>query len=469
MKSGPAKQYFKPIQVDSIAFMITTEAFYLGECLRLIEAKWQRGASTEWKSYDFEKLSIDICEATGVSLSISTLKRVFGKVSYTNLPSAHTLNTLARFAGYEDWTTFRQQHAATPAASVSHPDPTSPATQAPATPPTAPVSSTTPASPASAPHTPSPRRTLIHWWPLLLLPIALLGYSLLNRKPGNHPLPGAAFAFTCDKAVSEGVPNSVVFHYKAPVTPTDSVFIVQTWDMRRKKAVPANGSEYSAIYYHPGYFNAKLVVDTQIVKTQNLMISSGGWLALVDNDPIPLYFTKEEIRRKEGVAVDSTTLARYHLPLLPEAPKIRLFYIKEMQGLSDADFSFETTLSNGFNQGSGVCQYVEVLIQCKNDVFIIPLAAKACIGAINLWTPGKGISSQEADLSGFGCDLTQWCTLKVVSRHRQVSFFVNGHQAASVSFPHEPSDIVGVQYRFTGTCAVRSAQFTSGDRTISLQ
>jgi hypothetical protein len=140
-----------------------------------------------------------------------------------------------------------------------------------------------------------------------------------------------------------------------------------------------------------------------------------------------------------------------------------------MGGLSDADFSFETTLSNGFNQGSGVCQYVEVLIQCKNDVFIIPLAARACIGAINLWTPGKGISSQEADLSGFGCDLTQWCTLKVVSSNRQVSFFVNGHQAASLSFPHEPSDIVGVQYRFTGTCAVRNAQFTSGNRTISLQ
>ena len=462
--------------------MITTEAFYLEECLRLIEAKWQRGSSAEWKSYDFEKLSMDICEATGVSLSISTLKRVFGKVSYTNLPSVHTLNTLARFAGYEDWTTFRQQHAPTPSASVAHPALTPPTTQAAASAPLA--SFTTPASPAADPHTPTslaprqpsgakafgaPRRTLSHWWPLILLPVALLGYSLLNRKSGSHPLPGAAFAFTCNKAVSEGVPNSVVFHYKAPVAPTDSVFIVQTWDMRRKKAVPANGSEYSSIYYHPGYFNAKLVVDTQIVKTQNLMISSGGWLALVDNDPIPLYFTKEEIRRKEGVAVDSTTLSRYHLSLLPDAPKVRLFYIKEMDGLSDADFSFETTLSNGFNQGSGVCQYVEVLIQCKNDVFIIPLAAKACTGAINLWTPGKGLSSQEADLSGFGCDLTQWSTLKVVSIHRQVSFFVNGHQAASVSFPHEPSDIVGVQYRFTGTCAVRSARFTTGDRTISLQ
>ena len=443
-----------------------SEAVYLEKCLRLIEAKWQRGASAEWKSYDFEKLSMDICESTGVSLSISTLKRVFGKVSYTNLPSVHTLNTLARFVGYEDWTAFRQQHAAP--ASI----PTIPATPASHTSTSSPTSAFASAPIPSAPHasaSPARRHPLTHWWPLLILPIALLGYSVLNRKTGNHPLPLAGFAFSCNKAVSEGVPNSVVFHYKAPVASTDSVFIVQTWDMRRKKAVPANGSEYSAIYYHPGYFNAKLVVDTQIVMTRNLMISSGGWLGLVENDPIPLYFTKDELRKKEGVGVDSATLARYHLSLLPEAPRVRLFYIKDLGNLSDADFSFETTLSNGFNQGSGVCQYVEVLIQCKNDVFIIPLVAKACIGNIYLWTPGKGITSQEADLSGFGCDLTQWSTLKVVSIHRQVSFFVNGHQAASVSFTHEPSDIVGVQYRFTGTCAVRSARFTTGDRTISLQ
>ncbi len=423
---------------------INSEASYLEKCLRLIEAKWQRGASVDWKSYDFEKLSVDIYDTTGISLSISTLKRVFGKVSYTNLPSVHTLNTLARFIGYEDWTAFRQQHASV---AEGLPQATPPATTA-----------------------PKPSRPLTHWWPLLILPIALLGYSVLNRKPGNHPLPVADFAFTINKAVTEGVPNSVVFHYKAPVTSTDSVFIVQTWDMSRKKAVPATDSVYSAIYYHPGYFNAKLVVDTQIVKTRNLMISSGGWLGLVDNDPIPLYFTKEDIQKKEGIAVDSAALARYHLSLLPEAPKVRLFYIKDMDGLNDADFSFETTLSNSFNKGSGVCQYVEVLIQCKNDVFIIPLAAKACIGDIYLWTPGKGISSQQADLSGFGCDLTQWSTLKVISSHRQVNFFVNGRRAASVSFPHEPSDIVGVQYRFTGTCAVRSAQFTtSSNRTISLQ
>jgi hypothetical protein len=247
------------------------------------------------------------------------------------------------------------------------------------------------------------------------------------------------------------------------------VFIVQTWDMSRRIAVPPTGTDYSAIYYYPGYFKAKLIVDTQIVRTHDLMITSDGWLALAEADPVPIYFKKEEVARKAGIEVDSNTLARYHLSLQPAAPKVRLFYMKDLGDLSDSDFSFETTLKTGPPQGSGVCQHVQVLIQCKNDVFIIPLAAKACIGDLGLYAAGAMASSRNADLSGFGCDLTQWTTLRVTGSHRHLTFLVNGKSAWSVNFPNDPTDIIGVQYRFAGTCAVKNARFTTANRTIDLK
>jgi len=449
---------------------------HIEECLRLIETKWQRGSREEWSSYDFEKLNTAIFDATGVSLSVSTLKRLFGKVSYANLPSVHTLNTLARFAGFEDWNDFRQRH---PIQS----DPISP------NPPAgnnsnygefAAVNSspgnTTPPAPEKSP---APAKTrLTRWWLLLLLPFAVLLYSLLSSRTPTHagpdptprPLPNLSqYEFSANKMISEGVPNSVVFHYKAPVGPADSVFIVQSWDWRRRIAVPPAGTEYSAIYYYPGFFKAKLVIDTQIVRTHDLMITSDGWLALAEGDPIPIYFRKEEVARKEGIEVDTATLARYHLPLQPSAPKIRLFYMKDLGDLNDADFSFETTLKTGPPQGSGMCQNVQVLIQCKNDVFIIPLAARACIGDLSLYAAGAAISSSNADLSGFGSDLTQWTTLRVTSVHRHLTFFVNGKPAWSANSPDAPADIVGVQYRFSGTCAVKNARFTTANRTIDLK
>ncbi len=419
---------------------------HIEECLRLIETKWQRGRREEWSSYDFEKLNTAIFDSTGVSLSVSTLKRLFGKVSYPNLPSVHTLNTLARFAGFVDWNDFRQQNPL-PATSVIVSD-----------------LSRENGTPAAA-----PRRPLTRWWPIALLPLAVLLYSLLNTRKINLLPDPTQYSFTANKIVAEGVPNSVVFHYKTPVNPTDSVFIVQTWDIRRKIAVPPTGTDYSAIYYYPGYFAAKLIVDTQIVRTHDLMITSDGWLALAEGDPIPIYFKKEEVTRKEGMEVDSATLARYQLSLQPTAPKVRLFYMKDLGDLSDADFTFETTLRTGPPQGAGVCQNVQVLIQCKDDVFIIPLAARPCIGDLNLYAAGASVGSRNADLSGFGCDLTHWTTLRVTSSQRQLTFLVNGKPAYSIRFPNDPTDIVGVQYRFSGTCAVKNARFTTANRTIELK
>ena len=62
-----------------------------------IESQLQWGESSVWNNYDFEKLSEQITEKTSVSLSVSTLKRIFGKVSYKSEPSMTTLNALAQF------------------------------------------------------------------------------------------------------------------------------------------------------------------------------------------------------------------------------------------------------------------------------------------------------------------------------------------------------------------------------------
>jgi hypothetical protein len=94
-----------------------------------------------------------------------------------------------------------------------------------------------------------------------------------------------------DKMKTEGVRNSVIFHYNARAKP-DSLFIVQTWDISRKTLVSAENNEHSAIYYYPGFFRSKLIADGQIVKTHDVWITSDQWLCLLEEEPIPIYFDK---------------------------------------------------------------------------------------------------------------------------------------------------------------------------------
>src|ERR1700761_4680811 len=98
----------------------------LEQCKRLIEASLGWGDPVSWTNEDFDTLSDRIAEKTSVRLSMSTLKRIWGKVKYDSSPTMATLNALARFAGFDGWRDFLA-HESAPATNAS---PQSPPPQA---------------------------------------------------------------------------------------------------------------------------------------------------------------------------------------------------------------------------------------------------------------------------------------------------------------------------------------------------
>src|SRR5258705_8199267 len=87
------------------------DAEYLQLCIRLIEQKLNWRPADEWRNYEFTELSEKILDSTGVNLSATTLKRIFGKLKYESLPSSATLNALSAFIGYESWMDFKSKQA----------------------------------------------------------------------------------------------------------------------------------------------------------------------------------------------------------------------------------------------------------------------------------------------------------------------------------------------------------------------
>lgn len=429
------------------------EQVHIKACLHEIATRLNWGSPANWANADFEKLADLIAAKTGVQLSVSTLKRIWGKVSYNNAPSLTTLDTLAAFLDHANWRAYQQQFRP-----PANPTPIlfpEPAEAVAALPGKNPVPVTRPRSSTIK------RKPLLYILAGILVILVLIGFMTAQRKAKPDP---SKFSYAVNKVMSEGVPNSVVFTYDATAATTDSVFIQQTWDIRRKTLVPKDKHEHSAIYYYPGYFRTRLMVGGEEVKFHNLMITSDGWLGLIENNPVPFYFKKEEYIKGDRVEVDTNTLRAYQLSLHPQAPKIRFFNQRDLGTLQNDHFTFETKLKNDFNAGTGVCQTVQVLIQCKNDIIIIPLAAKTCIGDLNLVACGTGVTSKEADLSKFGADLSQWTTLRVESRNKQMTFFVNGVQAYSLTFRNGPTGIVGLQYRFNGVGAVKDTWFRDGEK-----
>jgi hypothetical protein len=456
------------------------EQVHIKACLDAIEAQLNWGSSAKWSNYDFEKLADLIAGKTGVQLSVSTLKRVWGKVSSQHTPSLTTLHTLAQYLGYADWRAYQQQfrppvapvavtgESVTPLPGEASTSSARQNTQEDVLPSQDDSARQGTASAYSGKRSSAKRKRVVIMLTGILVLLVAIGFIAANRNTKPRKPDPAKFSFSTNKIIAEGVPNTVIFHYDATAATTDSVYIVQTWDLSRKKLVPKDKHEHSAIYYYPGFFRTKLIVDGEVVKRHDVQITSDGWLGLVENEPIPLYFRKDEYIKRDRIEIDSATLQSYNLSLHPKAPKIRLFNQRDLGSLRNDNFTFETKLKNPFSGGTNACQFVQVLVQCKDDIMIIPLAAKTCTGDLNLWAYGVGATSKEADLSRFGADLNEWTTLRVESRHQQMTFFVNGVQAYSLRFPHEPTGIVGVQYRFYGVGAVKDTWFRDSSTVYDL-
>ncbi|AEW02375.1 hypothetical protein A4D02_00040 [Niastella koreensis] len=412
-----------------------SDQYYLSRALEQIETLFNRGASDNWTTYDFEKLSDAIFDRTQVRLSVTTLKRIWGKLKYDSAPTLTTLNTLAQFAGFVDWRDFKQnEDRPVPGPETNTVNPTRSQRNV--------------------------KRLSITLAGALVLIAGVYFLFLAARHKQRQYDPGQ-FEFTTNKMISEGVPNSVIFHYTAKVKP-DSLFIVQTWDIRRKTLVSADKHNHSAIYYYPGFFRTKLIADGQVMKKHDVWITSKGWLCLLEKEPIPVYFKKELCEKNGIVEVNDSLLTPYRSASTDA--KVRFFNQRDLGDLMNDNFTFETMVKNDFDDGSNACHYAQVLIQCKDDIIIIPLAAKSCVGNLNFYFCGAGAESKFADLSGFGCDLTQWTRLRVETVNKMATIYVNNKKAYTVKFPNDPTGIVGVQYRFNGAAAVKETRFTSREK-----
>jgi len=80
-----------------------TEEELIRQCCKLIERRLNWGPGDRWSNHDFEQLGDKIFEKTKTKLSVSTLKRVWGKVNYDSVPTTSTLNALAQFSDFNDW------------------------------------------------------------------------------------------------------------------------------------------------------------------------------------------------------------------------------------------------------------------------------------------------------------------------------------------------------------------------------
>ncbi|MEQ8684852.1 MAG: hypothetical protein RIE86_06155 [Imperialibacter sp.] len=341
------------------------------ECLVEIERQLNWGPGEAWTTNDFKALSEKIHAATGTNLSVATLKRLWGTIDYQSKPTATTLNALAQYLGHENWKAY-QYASSLPKEDIQKKHASAPAKKK------------------------RPIGIIVSL--LIILPLGawLLFYISTENHEEIKSMPDSSlFSFSSKQAVSEGVPNSVIFDYDAsPASATDTVFIQQSWDERLRQQVPYDKKVHTSIYYYPGYFQAKLVINDSIVKQHPVYITSMGWLPLVEQEKVPVYFKVEEAMKGDGaLSLPLEKLTSNNIHLQPETPWTSYFYVRPFDRVKSDNLVFETEIRNDFREGAGICQHTEIHLLLAGGALIVPLAIKGCISDLAMYDVNKKIKN----------------------------------------------------------------------------
>lgn len=419
--------------------IIKNEEELITQCKNLIEAELAWGSSANWTTQDFKELSQKIFDKTSITLSPTTLKRIWGKLKYESAPTLTTLNTLAQFLGFTHWRAFRQ--AQMKDFEAEH-DPTFVTKKG------------------------KKWSTALRFMPLIVGGLILIGLLSLYFVPKSQVIVPSDYSFSSKTKVAIGVPQSVVFDYDVAKSPSDSIFIQLSEAMPFKQVVKKDKNQHTATYYEPGYYKTQLLIGNQVVQTQGLLIKTQGWLASIEQEPIPIYLSKEETF-KAGNLASSVRSGKVQSPdSYAKIPFARYSNVRAFGNLTSDDFVFETALKNEYLPGTDFCQNSEIRILCAGASIQIPLAAKACMADQHLVFLGDSISGKTQDLSGFGVDFDQFEVIRCEASKGVVKFFVNKALMYQLKNPQKGLKILGIVYRFQGSGAVDYVRLLNGDGKV---
>lgn len=411
----------------------------LEKCLLLIEQQLGWGKSDDWLNQDFEQLSERILEATQTKLSVTTLKRVWGKVNYASDPSVSTLNALAQFVGFSDWSDFRKGHSET-----ARPRP--------------------PRTPRKASFI--NRKTIWATGVLLLLLVAfMLNAFLGNKRKNTTQFDTSSVTFSSNRT-GVGLPNSVIFNYDLSSLNVDSAFIQQSWNEALTFQIDPERNTASGIYYYPGYFRAKLIANDQIVKEHDVYIKTDGWRAIIQEKNVPRYLYQEEFSQEEILRVTSDVEAEIYAKDLDTAEVLSFHYFEEFQEVDGLAFEFSTRFRNNYRKSNGICQHSSVLVHGTEGVLLLPFSIPGCVSDLTVFYNGNAFSGKTNDFSSFGYAMDSWQNLRIVSERKTITVFRDKDVILELPFEESLGKIVGFRFRFQGMGEVDYVRLTNLEKVI---
>ena len=281
-------------------------------------------------------------------------------------------------------------------------------------------------------------------------------FSMLNVSEAEPKLDFSNIKFS-SQPLTSGLPNSVVFDFDLNGINSDSIYIQQYWDVRKTIKIESDQKQATGIYYYPGYFRSKLLIEGQITREHDLFIKSDGWMGTLDYKPVPKYIKQHQIIG-DKMAFPQDIVDEI---MDREKPLQSAFHLVDnFRNVSGDHIKISQTVKSILNDKWAVCQNLKILILGTEGAIIIPFAQLGCVSNIGLMLNDVYINGKKHDLSAFGMDLSKNKAIDINIKDKTVSVFVDTRKVYEGSYNISIGRFVGLRYRFLGAGQIDELQIT---------
>lgn len=396
---------------------------YMEKCLHEIEDTVQWGKLNDWTGHNFDLLSDEISEKTGIKLSGRTLRRLVNhKISN---PQIATKNALTKFLGYKNWEEFVVQH--------SNGNNKKPVIQ------------------QQKQFSRFTKFVVQYFWAILLVVILTLSSFFIFFYPTIElELNKSRVEFRSNNLVGKA-PHTATFFYDVSKIKSSNILVDNNY-YNESSIVPLkkNMHFYSNTFELPDYYAVKIIANGERMSCVRVHVVTDGWEYVAGGK----HFT--ELPR------DSTNDWLYINPVTLKNNSIigdSVYYIeyrniRNFEAIGD-QMTYETRFKNNADLGGIGC--------FDSKIEVVNLHGRL---SFNFLEPGcdqkrlraefgdVALSGEFNNLNTFFQDVSYWRVLKIVTKKKNVSVFLDDVQIYSVKYNDPLHQVKGLTFRFKGAGAV---------------
>lgn len=401
---------------------------------------------------NFEHLSQEIEDKTGILISISTIKRLMNG-EFARLPQTATLNAISNYLGFKNWQEYKMDlvksvdvngsdysqniHIETPKQDVF-------------------------ISPDVFP--PFSRRFNPRWILLILPFLVLLAFIKVKSRPVINA-DNASFAV--HRTTNNDIPNTVVFNFNIDQVVADSFFIQQSWDKNRRVRISKGMHTLTDIYYEPGYHIAKLIANDSIIRKIEISLPSDRWFFYAydmkpGNRQVEI---KTDTPVQHGhLGFDSIDLIRNQVNIEAEPLYFQTYFPTQFDIPCD---SFEYKARIRMKEAKPLqCPFLICEVFGQTGSYYFKTTNKGCAHRSMVQLGTTKILGNTADLSALCANPFEWNDYAIKSKNNQLTIYKNGELVFASDENNNVGLLTGIGFLSNGISEVTQVSIKSPDGRV---